>query len=319
MRQIRFGQVFRVAAFVMPALLLTAGSFAQQAPEAAPAATPAAHGLPLPVHMIEGGGGGAITPIAYPVNAGPADQLFGLPAVSFTHLQLRSKEHDSIAITETLYGKIELGYNAARLDLGTLQDDLFKATGADIGDDLYMHAFTARATILPEKTFCDWTPNVMVGTSFKYNDGINRIDDRLGGALTGIGLDKNWGFDFTVTASKTFGDVFGRPLILTGGVRFSEAAWIGLMGFTDQYQATAEANVVYLITDKIFIAYEYRQMPDALGTIGGLVQKSSDWHTLDVGIILGDRLTLTGLYGYLGNIANEDVNAGWAIQLKYEF
>lgn len=42
---------------------------------AATAAEPApGDGPPLPVHTIEGGGGAAITPIAYLVNPGPANK-----------------------------------------------------------------------------------------------------------------------------------------------------------------------------------------------------------------------------------------------------
>ena len=46
----------------------------------APAAPAAQKGPPLPFHVIEGYGGGGITPIAYLVNPGPEGCFWGKPA-----------------------------------------------------------------------------------------------------------------------------------------------------------------------------------------------------------------------------------------------
>ncbi|HEX3000667.1 MAG TPA: hypothetical protein VHR86_10600, partial [Armatimonadota bacterium] len=58
---------------------LVAASFAGSGPARAEDTTP-----PLPFHTIEGYGGGAITPMAYLVNAKPAQGVFGQPAFAIS-------------------------------------------------------------------------------------------------------------------------------------------------------------------------------------------------------------------------------------------
>ena len=69
-----------------------------------------------------------------------------------------------------------------------------------------------------------------------------------------------------MTASKTFAEAFGRPLIASAGLRLSQAADLGFLGFSDTYQASFEGNVAYLLTDKLLVAYEIRQKTSPYGT-----------------------------------------------------
>ncbi|MHB8970717.1 MAG: hypothetical protein ACYC3X_07620 [Pirellulaceae bacterium] len=46
---------------------------------------------PLPVHTIEGVGGGGITPMAYLVNAGDEEHVFGPLAASLSYINLGQK------------------------------------------------------------------------------------------------------------------------------------------------------------------------------------------------------------------------------------
>ena len=43
---------------------------------------------PLPVHTVEGVGGGAITPMAYLVNPEPEGAVFGKPSVGLTYVNI---------------------------------------------------------------------------------------------------------------------------------------------------------------------------------------------------------------------------------------
>ena len=76
-------------------------------------------GPPLPFQTIEGVGGGGITPMAYLVNPAKEDDFFGKPAVGSTFISLGRKNLDALTITENLFGRIELGFAADRLGLGT--------------------------------------------------------------------------------------------------------------------------------------------------------------------------------------------------------
>ena len=85
----------------------------------------------------------------------------------------------------------------------------------------------------------------------------------MGGALYSIGYRSASSEDFTFTATKTFAKgFFGKPLITTAGLRLSEAADLGFLGFGDTYHATFEGNVAILPWDKVLLAYEFRQKTD---------------------------------------------------------
>jgi hypothetical protein len=280
---------------------------------------------PLPFHTIEGVGGGAITPMAYLVNPEPAYEgaLFGKPAAALTYVNIGQKNLDAFTVTETLGGRIEFGYAANRLGLGTLPSDIRDSTDVDIGrSDLWLHHFNVRLLAIKEDTCLGGfaMPAVTGGVHFKVNDGIRDIDQKLGGALSGIGLERENGVDFTLTATKTVPpEILGRPLILTAGMRASQGAQLGFLGFGDQYDVTFEGNVAFLPCDWLLVAYEFRQKSDPYGQITGLIGGEDNWHGFDVAVILGEHATLCAGYGIFGMCCNTEANNAWWLQLKYQF
>ena len=276
---------------------------------------------PLPFHTIEGYGGGAITPIAYLVNPASDGGTFGLPSAAASYVTAGHKNLLALTATETLWGRLELGYGYDRFGVGTLDDDILAATGVDIKrDHVELQTISARVLAVKEGSFGDWTPALTAGVHFKKNTGIDDIDRRLGGALTSIGLDDDSGVDYTVTASKTFvgGWTGGRPLILSAGLRNSSAAHLGLLGFADHRTTTFEGNVVYIPTSWLLLAYEYRQKGDPYGVIPGLVGKEDDWHAVDASWLINSHATLVAGWGAFGTLANTKENGAWFLQFKYE-
>lgn len=274
---------------------------------------------PLPLHTIEGVGGIVITPVAYLVNPGPAGTTFGLPSFSATYVNADQQNIESLAFTETLFGRLELGYSPSRFGTGTLRHSLIDATGVDIGrNDVLLHNINARVLALPENSFGLPLPAVTLGASVKVNDGIDEIDRKLGGVLGGIGLTKSTGVDFTVTATKAFPNVFGRPLLLTVGGRLSEGSQLGYVGFGNTYYATVEANVAYSVTDWLWLAGEFRQKPSTFGTVGDLVRREQNWWTVGAAFVINKHATFTAGYGHFGNVLNAVEDTGVAFQLKYE-
>ena len=283
---------------------------------------------PLPFHSIEGYGGGAITPMAYLVNPGPKDCVFGKPAVALSVGNFGDKQLQAITATETLYDRIEFGYGADRLGLGDLPNDIQSSTGLDTETgDVWLHNFNVRALLVKEDTCLAGIPlpAITAGVHFKYNDGIARINNNLNNALASIGYHANNGVDFTLTATKNIAKLVGRPLFLTAGLRESEAAQLGFLGFGDTYHTTFEGNVVYLPTDRIVLAYEFRQKMDPYDTLASnepgefLVGPEDSWHAIDAAYILNKHTTLCVGWGHLGNLVNSDANGSWWMQLKYEF
>jgi hypothetical protein len=278
-------------------------------------------GPPLPFHTIEGYGGGAITPMAYLVNPPLGDHIFGQPSIATSYVNLGQKDLEAFTVTENILGRVELGFGADRLNLGRLPDDIQSATGVNIGiHDEWLFNVNARGLILPENSFdTKWVPAVTAGVHYKYNNEIAAVNNDLGGALTSIGYHSRDGVDFTLTGSKTLADVLGRPLIVSGGVRLSEAAQLGTLGFGDSYAATFEGNLAYLPTSWLLIAYEFRQKNDPYGTIPGLVGKEENWHAFDVSWLANSHLDVVGGVGYFGLLANSRADAAFWVELKYEW
>ena len=108
-------------------------------------------------------------------------------------------------------------------------------------------------------------------------------------------------------------------LILSAGLRGSSAANLGFLGFANSYSVTFEGNVVYLPTDWLLVAYEFRQKTDPYKTIPGLINGEDNWHAIDVSWLINKNATLVGGYGVFGTLADSEASGAWWIQLKFEF
>ncbi|MHC4717160.1 MAG: DUF3034 family protein [Planctomycetota bacterium] len=281
------------------------------------AADKSATGPPLPLMCLEGYSGGVITPTAYLANAGPK---IGRPTVAYTYVNFGSKDLHSVAVTETFLGRIEVGYAVNVLNLGSLPNDIRKHGLNQGRDHVCLHHFNARLLVLPENYADLPVPAVTVGVHFKYNDGIDVVNHELDGALDSIGYDRHSGTDYTVTATKSFPKLaFGRPVILSAGMRNSRAAQIGLLGFSDTCHTTVEANAIVLPLDNVVVAYEFRQKDSPYDKLDKLIGEEDNWHAWSVTWVVNKNITVTGVYGLLGNIANASADGSFAFQVKIEF
>lgn len=265
-----------------------------------------------------------ITPIAYLVNPGPAGTTFGLPSVAATYIYIGEKNLETVSVTETLFGRLELGYAVGRLGIGSLVDEVKDVAKVAIDDAVILHNINVRLLALPENSFDLPLPSVVLGASYKYNDGISGMNQELGNALGSIGYKRNDGVDFTLTATKGFCKVFGRTLIVTAGLRMSEAEQLGYVGFGDKYRATFEGNLAYGVLDWVWLAAEFRGNANAYQQIanpngGMLVGRADNWWAVGVTVLLSRHATVTVGWGHLGSVINTTENKCLGIQTKYEF
>ena len=281
-------------------------------------------GAPLPLLTLDGVGGVLLTPIAYLVNPGPEGANFGLPSFGATYVNARQKNVESFGVVETIFQRVELGYNASRFGTGSLRADILQYAGADIDrDDVWLHSINARASVLRENDFdTQFLPALTLGVHFRINDGIGEINKNLNGLLDTVGYSRDYGVEFTATISKTFA-IKGHPLILSLTGRASDASNLGYTGYSGKYEFSAEGNAVFGITDWLFAAFEYRQKINQFSQIsaGGkqLVGEEGDWWTVGVAAILSPNITVTAGYGHLGTVLNTRENTAWAAAIKYEF
>lgn len=281
--------------------------------------------VPLPFHCIEGYSGGAITPMAYMCNycgcgCTGAEHQAG-PTASYSLMGIGSKRLHTLAVTQAIGNRVELGGAVNQLWLGSLYDDIKKKAGADpVRRDVILYHLNLRGKLLPENSFNMPLPAVSAGVHVKYNSGLVQINRRLGKAFDTIGFDKQYGVDYTLTASKTLPTLaFGRPVIVSGGVRLSKAAQVGLLGFGQTYRGSFEGSAACLPTDWLVLGYEFRGKRNPYDKIPGLIGDEDNWHALSASVIVNKHLTISGLAGLCGNIGNANADTTWGLQVKWEF
>ncbi|MCD6416945.1 MAG: DUF3034 family protein [Planctomycetes bacterium] len=277
-------------------------------------ATSADEAPPLPLHSIEGVGGVFCTSSAYLVNPGPEGEVFGLPSVGAAYVDLgHGRTIQALTFTETLWGRVELGYGWDHMSLGGLPGVIHFFVNEEAVD---LHNFNVRVALVKEG---DLIPALTAGVHYKRNLGVRDINNDLFGALGIIGVKDDDGLDFTLYASKTI-ESLPRPVIVNVGLRSTQAAHIGLLGFTDDREILAEGNVVVRATDRLALFGEYRMMPDGVdNTLSPLIKSEDDWWTTGVCYVAGNNLTITGGYGQMGDVLNNEANNVWALKCKWEF
>jgi hypothetical protein len=307
----------RPPTLLLALVLAAAPAFTVKAAEAQPAATAKVEKpAPLPLHQIEGNGGIFSTLSAYIVNPSRDGEPVGRPSVGFAYVNLGHEINlEALTITESPLKRLELGYGWNRLGLGDLPQVLGIAT-----HEVELHNVNARFQILKEGEFDQkWLPAVTAGAHYKYNDGIGKVNDEVGGALANVAHIKHHeGTDFTLYASKLFTQL-PRPVLLELGGRATEGVWNGLGGFADRYQFVFEGNVVVFVTGKLALAAEYKQQPRNYNAIGDVVRKEGDWWTIDAAYVVDKHLTLAVGYGHFGNVLNHEANGVWGVTTKWEF
>lgn len=311
-----------IAVFVVPTVVLAADDKkADDKKESSwlPSCTPP----PLPLFGIEGYDGVAITYSAYLINPCRKEgQIFSKPNVGAGFLVFPSgRWMYFLQASETISDRLAISYGFDDFDISSLRDDIKSATGIDIRHDtVRMHNANMRVAAVKEGEFgLPWLPAVTFGVHYKYNQDTSDINNHLLGTLDAIGVDNNQGVEFTMYMSKLFTQL-PRPLLLNVGVRNSDAAYIGLLGFTGERKFTAEANAVLFVTDRFLLAAEWRQMPRGIfDEIPGLVSSQDDWWSVAAAFLFSSHFDVSfGIFN-LGKVLNEYNNGGVAFKAKYQF
>jgi len=276
---------------------------------------------PLPPQSIEGTGGICITSVAYLVNPAQKNKVFGMPVFGLSYVNLRDKDLVTATFTETLWGRVELGYALNNLQLGDLRGDIDKMTGLDAGyNHVQLHHFNLRLNLIPEGGFGhSWMPAITAGVHYKNNSYVDSLNRRLGGVLRAIGVHDNDGVDYTLVGTKMITNLMPKPLLLTAGIRWTKACHLGLLGFSDDYNTLGEFSIAQFLTDRLIFVSEYRMKPDELSEIPDLVEEEDGWWTVGLAYIINDNSTFSICLLHTGQLLDEYVNNGLALRLVFEF
>lgn len=252
---------------------------------------------------IEGPSGGGITPWA--VLAGYGEQGEWGSDVFATHVDLPDYALDVVGLAMAFDNRVEVSFARQRLDLGSLVSKLHLPE-----DSLSQDIFGVKVRLFGDVIY-DHLPQVSLGLEYKHQN------DFLIPSLVGARRDQDT--EGYLTASRLFmGAAFGYNLLLNGGLRYSRANELGLLGFggdrRDTRSVLKEGSVAVLFNPRWALGAEYREKPDNLSFSG-----ESNWSDLFIGYFPNKHLSIVLACARLGEIATLDNQNGTYLSVQGSF
>jgi len=171
---------------------------------------------------LEGPTGVFVTPVAYTL-ASPSNNI-GIPSLAFHFLDGGSVigYFSKISITEGAFSRIEFGYTR----------DVHQTAGDPSLSSLWHPGFDiihAKVNFLPENTgHHNWIPAISGGF-------LERLQvHNVGGTINGKNTNNT---DVYVVATKTITQTKAMPVMLSGGIRGTNAELYGMAGNATRFQA----------------------------------------------------------------------------------
>jgi len=253
----------------------------------------------VPLNNLEGVGGVAFNPLAYPGGNGATkakeqdaagkDSLFGLPQVGgwYVHLGDVSVDWTTFGVAETLFKRVELSFG----------HEIVAMSGAET---MYKDDAGVKVLLLPEG---DVVPAVSVGAIWKHTtfDVADGVEDS--------------GTDVYLVATKLV-KALPKPVLLSGGVISTQGRTLGVLGFDDQRDEAFFGNIDVLPLENVAVGFEYRQG----ATFDDF--KNADYWNAHAAWFVNKSLTLVGAYVNAGNHESSSavgLGDGFVLSVQYAF
>ena len=266
-------------------------------------------------------GGMALTPLAMIAGRPPSPEHLGRPVVSALGAAGHDKSFGAFHVSWPIGERVEVGFSHQTLHLGSLRKRVRETVALDLGTHhLTVETFSAKYILVPQGgEALPWMPAIAAGAHYKYNPDIAAMNRKLMHALSWLGIDDDDGVDFTLTATRVIRDVLPTPLVVSAGVRFSEANQTGFAGFSDGYRATFEGSVAWWLSEQFMMGAEYRQKPDRLRRFGSLYRAEDDWYTVFAAYEIDDHSSVAVGWANVGRVANSREPAMLGVSFTYTF
>ncbi|MBF0494698.1 MAG: DUF3034 family protein [Candidatus Omnitrophica bacterium] len=258
-----------------------------------------------PFTNLEGVGGVAFNPVAYlggtsltdeeraPWDGSPfgeAAKYIGKPRFGAWYVNLSDVDVNWFAtgVSDTFFNRVEVSYGYNNVN----------QQGAKSHNK---HTVGSKLLVLPEN-FNEWNfvPAVSVGGIYKNTDNV------LAGA-------HNDGWDGYVVGTKLITQL-PRPVLISGGVLFTDSYATGVFGYDKKTAATGFGNIDLVLTNQIITGFEYKQGPDFK------TFKNADYWDAHVAWTPNKNLTLILAYVFAGNYkATHDVGLGDGVVLSAQY
>lgn len=258
-----------------------------------------------PFNNLEGVGGVAYNPLAYPAGSkandpdkagwdksplGGITRYIGKPQFGTWYVNLSDVRVNWFAagISDTILDRLEVSYG-------------YESIGQKDAKTHNKHNIGAKLLVVPEN-FNNWqfVPAISIGAIYKYTDNV-------------IPGSRHEGWDGYLVASKTITQL-PRPVIISGGGLLTDAYATGVFGYDRQSKATLFGNIDVALTDHIVAGFEYKQGPD-FGSF-----KNADYWDVHAAWLVNKNLSLIAAYTYAGDHkSNNNVGLGNGLALSAQY
>jgi hypothetical protein len=253
----------------------------------------------VPLNNLEGVGGIAFNPLAYPAGNGTPEakdedaatkkHIFGLPQIGawYVHLGDSSIDWTTLGAAETLWQRVEISYG-------------HEIIGLEGSDTIYKDNVGAKLLVIEEGKV---VPAVSIGGVGKHTtfDGPDGTDDA--------------GLDLYVVATKLIREL-PRPVLLSGGLISTTGRTLGVLGFDEDRAQAFFGNVDVLPLDNVALGFEYRQ-----GAHFDDFQNADYWNA-HAAWFANKNLTLVGAYVNAGDEKSPSkvgLGDGFVLSAQYAF
>jgi hypothetical protein len=212
-----------------------------------------------PLVNLEGVGGIAFNPLAYPADStgdnthltSDKTDIIGEPRFGSWYVNLHQKSIDWAAIgaADTLFKRLEVSYG-------------YEAVAVAGTANVHKSNLGAKLLLLPENAFgTKAVPAVSVGIIHKSASGVaGNSKYEVGDLVAGwFGPNvKSEGNDFYVVATKLIPQL-PRPVLLSAGLLATDGYATGVLGFDDKHKGTGFGNVDIVWPLGFTTGFEYQQ------------------------------------------------------------
>ena len=261
-------------------------------------------GAGVPLNSLDGSGGIAFNPLAYPAgqNADPADtstvsKVLSKPQFGVWYVNLGDPHINwgTVGVAETVFKRLELSYGREIVAInGTGSNTWTKNT---LGSKLLL--------VEENQGGYNFIPALAIGAKWKNTDANN----------PGLSGWSSSGVDGYVVASKLITQL-PRPVLISGGLLETKELVTGVLGFDDEYKLTYFGNVDVLPFDFLAVGVEYKN-----GAQYGDFKNANYWDA-HVAWFVNKNLTLVAAYvntGDYDNTSKVGFGGGVVLSAQYAF
>lgn len=254
----------------------------------------------VPLNNLEGVGGVAFNPLAYPsgqnkdaASSNAVEQYISKPQFGTWYVRLGSKDIDwnVLGASVTVLDRLELSYG-------------YEAAGIGGVANIHKHNVGAKLNLVPENWGGNnFVPAVSVGAIYKKtsNAVVTNSDDHA--------------VDFYAVATKLITQT-PLPVLLSAGVLSSKEYVTGVLGFDDDRKLTGFANVDVILPLNVAVGVEFKQ-----GEKYDNFENANYWEA-HLAWIANKNLTLVAAYVNAGSVNSSTafgLGEGLVLSAQYAF